>query len=308
MVEFFNQFAGEDVVTLEATRSWYWLYELIEAQGIGVKLANPYGVRLIADAKIKTDKIDAKILAKLELAGLLPEAHIPPRDVRDQREWLRYRANLVHDRSRCKNRIHAVMDKLGISHEYTDLFGVKGLEFLKTIELREAYRHEVSEYLELVVLLDGKIKAATRHIHGILKSDPRARWLLTVPGVGEIITYLLLSEIGDISRFPSARKLCSHAGLVPSVRQAGDHVWQGHITRQGNRYIRWGIVEAAHVAPSQDPALYALYGRLKHRRGPKKARVAVARKLLSIMRAMLETGELFNEELVCRECEVKRAC
>lgn len=280
MVDFFGRFRNEAVVTLEATRNWYWLYELIEACGVQVKLAHPLRVRLIADARIKTDRIDARILAQLERAGFLPEAYIPPPAVREQREWLRYRAALVHSRSGFKNRVHAVLDKLGILHEYTDLFGVRGLAFLKTVSLPEVYRFELTEYLDLITQLDGKIAVATKRIRSMLKPDPRARWLVSVPGIGDIITYLLLSEIGDIGRFPSDKRLVSYGGLAPGVRQSADHVWEGHITHQGNRYIRWGIVEASYLAPDKDPALHAFYWRLVRRRGRKKARVAVARKLL----------------------------
>ena len=105
---FFGQYRGQAVATLEATRNWYWLYELMEAQGVTVKLAHPLRVKLIAEAKIKTDKIDARTLAQMERAGFLPEAYIPPPEVREQREWLRYRIALVHTRAGFKNRVHAV--------------------------------------------------------------------------------------------------------------------------------------------------------------------------------------------------------
>jgi transposase len=278
---FFAHYRSQAIAALEATRNWYWLYELIEAQGVQVKLVHPLRAKLIAEAKVKTDKIDARILAQMERAGFLPEAYIPPREIREQREWLRYRIALVHARAGFKNRVHTVLDKLGITHEYTDLFGKRGLEFLATVPLPEVYRFEVSEYLDIITRLDGKIAVVTKRIRQMLKPDLRARWCLSLPGVGDIITYLLLAEIGDIKRFPSDKKLVSYGGLAPGVRQSADHVWEGHITHQGNRYIRWGIIEAAQLAPKLDPALYQFYWRTARRRGPKKARVAVARKLLA---------------------------
>ena len=106
-------------VAMEATRNWYWLYELIE-EHVEVKLAHPAKVRLIAEARVKTDKIDPHVLAHLERMGFLPQSYIPPREVRDQREMLRYRMVLVRTRTAVKNRIHALVDKLGISHPFTD--------------------------------------------------------------------------------------------------------------------------------------------------------------------------------------------
>jgi len=279
LAEFFQTYRGAAVATLEATRNWYWLYELIEAQGVVVKLAHPLRVRLIADAKIKTDKIDAKILAQLERTGFLPEAYIPPPAVREQREWLRYRTALVHTRVGFKNRVHAVLDKLGITHEYTDLFGKKGLEFLKAVPLPEVCRFELGEYLDLITRLDGMVAVVTKRIRSMLKPDPRARWVLGIPGIGDIIAYLALSEIGDIHRFPSPKRLVSYSGLAPGVRQSADHVWEGHITHEGNCYLRWGFTEAAQLAPDKDPALHCFYWQLARRRGRKKARLAVARKI-----------------------------
>jgi transposase len=280
MIDFFSNLGPDTVATVEATRSWYWLYELLEAQKIAVKLAHPLKVRIIAEAKVKSDKIDARILAQLERTGFLPESYIPPQEVRDQREALRYRLALVRARAMFKNRVHAILDKLGIGHKFTDLFGVAGLEFLKTVELRPIYRQELNGYLAIIEYLETKIADATKEVRKLLKPDPRVKRLMTIPGVGELTAYLLLSEIGDIGRFPAAKKLCSYAGITPSVRQSADHRYEGHITRQGNSYIRWGIIEAAQLAPRQDPALLAFYDRLSNKRGPKKARVAVGRKLL----------------------------
>jgi len=280
MTAFFTRFGPDAIATVEATRNWYWLYELLENQQLPVKLAHPQQVRVIAEAKVKTDKIDAWVLAQMERTGWLPESYIPSREIRDQREALRYRISLVRARAMFKNRVHAILDKLGIVHKFTDLFGVAGLEFLKTIALRPIYRQELNGYLAIIEYLEAKIVEATKLVRTLLKQDPRVEWLMTIPGVGELTAYLLLSEIGDIKRFPKAKKLCGYGGITPAVRESAEHRWTGRITKQGNRYIRWGIVEAAQLAPRQDPALCAFYDRLAVKRGPKKARVAVARKLL----------------------------
>jgi transposase len=294
MVEFFSRLPPDSVATVEATRNWYWLYELIENQKLGVKLAHPQKVRLIAEAKTKTDKIDAWTLAQLERTGFLPEAYIPPREVRDQREALRCRIALVRARAMFKNRIHAILDKLGIGHKFTDLFGKAGLAFLKKVELRPIYRLELNCYLDVLDYLEQKVDEATKMIRDLLKPDPRVKLLMTIPGIGELTAYLLLSEIGDIKRFKNAKKLASYVGIVPRVRQSAEHCWQGRITKEGNSYMRWAIVEAAQLAPRQDPALMVFFQRIEKKSGAKKGRVAVGRKLLVAVWYVLTYGQEYR--------------
>jgi transposase len=280
MRAYFRSIGKDAVATIEATRNWYWLYELLEEEGFSVKLAHPMKVRLIAEARIKTDAIDAHVLAQLERTGFLPQAYIPPRDVRDKREILRYRLSLVGMRTGLKNRVHAILDKLGISHPFSDLFGRAGREFLATVPLRDVYREELDGYLSAISFLDQEIKKITREIKASLRDDPRAELLMTIPGIGHLTAHLLLCEIGDIHRFASAKKLSSYAGLVPSLSQSAHHRWHGSITKQGNRYLRWAMVEAAQKAMTGDPRLALFYRKLKKEKGSAKARVAVARKLL----------------------------
>lgn len=291
---FFAGLAGSAIVTVEATRNWYWLYELMEAQGVVVKLANARKVRLIAEARLKNDKVDPKTLAHLERTGFLPEAYIPPREIRDNREYLRYRLTLVRLRTGLKNKVHALLDKLGICHRFADLFGPAGRRFLSQLQLRPVYQEELDNYLALMDDIERRIVAATQEIKRRLEPDSRAELLMTIPGIGHLTAYLLLSEIGDMKRFPSPGKLCAYGGIVPIVRESADHRWQGHITREGNRYIRWALTESACIAPSKDYALGSFYRRLAARRGPLKARVAVARKLLVAVWHVLTYGEPYK--------------
>jgi len=294
LIEFFSKLAGKAVVTVEASRDWYWLYELLEELGVTVKLANARKVRLIAEAWLKNDKVDPKSLAQLERTGFLPEAYISPRPIRDNREYLRYRLTLVRLRTGLKNKVHALLDKLGIKHPFADLFCPAGRRFLSQLTLRPAYQEELTNYLALIEDIERRIVAATKEIKQQLKPDPRAELLMTIPGIGHLTAYLLLNEIGDIKRFPAPGKLCAYGGIVPIVRQSADHRWQGHITKEGNRYIRWALTESACLAPSKDYVLGSFYRRLKARRGNLKARVAVARKLLVAVWYVLTYGEPYK--------------
>lgn len=301
MGEYFRSIGRDGIATLEATRNWYWMVELLEECGLSVKLASPLKVRLIAEAKVKTDKIDAWTLAHLERTGFLPEAYIPPREVRDQRELLRYRLALVGIGTSLKNRVHALLDKLGIRHGFADLFGKGGREFLAALELREVYRKTLDGYLASLDFIESQVKQATRDIRTMLKADPRAEALMTIPGVGQLTAYLLLSEIGDVGRFLSAKKLCAYSGLVPRTYQSGEHCYTGAITRQGNRYIRYAMVEAAQLACKRDPALGHFYDRLKRKKGSAKARVAVARKLLVAVYHVLKCGEHYRYNCLTKQ-------
>lgn len=301
MSEYFRAIGRDGIATIEATRNWYWEVELLEECGLAVKLANPQKVRLIAEAKVKTDKVDAWTLAHLERTGFLPEAYIPPREVRDQRELLRYRLALVGIGTSLKNRVHALLDKLGIRQSFTDLFGKGGREFLAALQLRDVYRKTLDGYLASLDFVEAQVKQATRDIRVTLKADPRATVLMTIPGVGQLTAYLLLSEIGNIDRFLSAKKLCAYSGLVPRTYQSGEHCYSGAITRQGNRYIRYAMVEAAQLAHKRDPALGYFYDRLKRTKGTAKARVAVARKLLVAVYHVLKYGEHYRYNCLTKQ-------
>jgi len=285
---------------MEATRSWYWLYELIEEEGLNVKLAHPLKTKLIGEAKIKTDSIDAHVLAQLERTRFLPESYIPPKEIRERRELLRYRILLVATRTRIKNRVHDIIDKLGIVYPFSDLFGSKGIDFLRSLSLPNTYQHELNRCLEIIDFIKLKIKEAEKDIMKILKDDVRAKLLITIPGISHLTAYLLLSEIGEIDRFYSSKKLCSYCGIVSQTHQTGGKEYHGSITKQGNKFIRWAMIEVAQIATRKDPALYAFYEKLKRSKGSGVAIVAVARKLLVAVYYVLKRGEPYKYNSLCR--------
>jgi transposase len=202
----------------------------------------------------------------------------------------------VSIRTGLKNRIHAILDKLGIHHPFSDLFGKAGRDFLATVELREVYREELDGYLSTISFLDDEIKKVTRDIKASLRNDPRAELLMSIPGIAHLTAHLLLCEIGDIHRFPSAKKLSSYAGLVPRVSQSAHHRYHGSITKQGNRYLRWAMVESAQKAFTKDRRLAFFYQKLKKEKGSAKARVAVARKLLVAVYHVLKYEETYQHQ------------
>lgn len=279
MRDYFQRWGEDACVALEAGPSWYWLYDLLEECVGELKLANPAGVRLIAESKVKTDKIDAEVLAQLDRLGYLPEAYVPERAVREGREVHRFRIFLVRLATALKNRVHAVLDKLGIEHPYSDLFGKCGREFLASLKLPSPYKIELDGCLELLDAFAGQIKRVQREIRKAISADPRAELLMSVPGIGEIFSYLILYETGQIERFASDKKYASYCALTPSTHQSANRIWHGRTGRRGNLNLKWAFTEAAHVAVRKDPALGAYYDALKRRSGAGTATIAVARKL-----------------------------
>jgi transposase len=232
-------------VALEATYGWEWLAELLEEAGYDVHLAHPLRTQAIAAARVKTDAVDAKTLAHLLRTGLLPEAYIAPPELRDLRELLRHRAVLTRMRTAVKNRVHALLARQGILPEHTDLFGKAGREFLASLELPEGSRRRLDSLMSLIGDFDREITATTREIDARAKTDERVKTLCQIRGVGRYTAMLIIAEVGDVTRFPTARHLCAWAGLAPTVRSSDGKARLGHISHQGSPALRWALTEAA---------------------------------------------------------------
>jgi transposase len=281
LATFFAKIEEPARVVIEATMNWYHLYDLLESLEIPVTLAHPLRTRAIAEAKVKTDKVDSTILAHLLRTDLIPAAYIPPQEIRDLRELLRYRAALVKLQTMVKNRAHAILLKHGYQSPYTDTFGTQGRAWLGTLALRPVYQHALQGFLTVLDTLQAQIQEASRTVDQQAKATPIAQKLCTLPGVGRYTALLVLAEIGDIQRFPDPKHLVSYAGLAPRVHQSGGRVYTGHISKQGSSWLRWILVEAAIRAGHLPGRYQTLYERIAQRKGRKLARVVVARELLT---------------------------
>lgn len=280
-------------VALEATTNYAWMYDTLEALGCGVKLAHPLKVRAIASARIKTDRIDAGVLCDLLRGDLLPTSYVPPPPIRALRELVRHRLRLVHDRVQVKNRLTTVLTKVNLVAPGTDPFGVKGRAWLATVALPPMLAWQRDDGLAQLAFLTQQITRIDRELRRLAKPDPQVARLTAIPGIGVFSALLILAEIGDITRFPSAKHLVGYAGLAPGVYQsAGTRHGRG-ITRQGSRYLRWIVVEDAQHAIRRAGPLRATYQRLAQGKGHGKALVAVARKLLVGIYAVLHDGQAF---------------
>lgn len=304
--DYLGQLPSDARIVVEATGNWMWLYELIEARHPDLVLAHPLKTKAIASARIKTDKIDATTLAHLLRADLVPAAYIPPRPVRDTRELLRYRASLVRLRTQVKNKVAAIVSKTGLQTPTRMVCGVKSRRFLATAPVRACYRFALDGYLRSLEHLTTEIRAASHTIETQASADPQARLLQTMPGLGAYSALLILSEIGDIRRFPDSRHLCSYAGLVPSVHASGGKTRLGRLTKQGSSWLRWILVELSMHAINGAPQFRSLYYRVAKKHGANTGRVAVARAMLKTIYAMLTKQEAFRSIERARGCPGQR--
>jgi transposase len=279
LVEILGGLPAGTPVAFEAAYGWTWLAELLDDLELEAHLAHPSGCKAIASARLKDDRVDARTLAQLLRADLLPEAWIAPAGVRELRTLLRHRVALVRLRTSAKNRIHALLADAGLARA-EGLWSGPGRAWLSQVRLPAAARLVVEDYLALIDGLAGPIAAVEAQITARAKPDPRVAVLTALPGVGTLTAMTVLAEIGDITRFPTARKLCAWAGLTPSVRNSDRRIRHGHITKQGTVWVRWILAEAAQRA-KRDPAFATTYAAIAHRRGRSIATTAIARKLLA---------------------------
>jgi transposase len=266
-------------VAFEAAFGWGWLVQLLEDYGFDPHLVHPLRCKAIASARLKNDKVDAAILAQLLRADLLPEAWIAPPQVRQLRALLRHRASLVRLGTQQRNRIHAVAADHGYDRSASYWTG-PGRGWLAELDLPPASREIVADCLAVIDGLAPVIGRIDGELHQHARGDPRVTALRTLPGVGEFTALVMVAEIGDITRFGSARKLASWAGLTPTVRGSDLKVRHGHISKQGSVWLRWALNQAAQTA-KRSSEYAATYSNIAKRRGKKIATIAIARKLLT---------------------------
>ena len=284
-------------VVLEATNNWAAFVEWTNDIPINVKLANPAKTKAIASARIKTDTIDSMVLANLLRTDFIAESYLAPKEVRDIRELVRYRMTLVRLRSLLKSRIRSVLFKTGEIVPKTNILGLSAGKYISGLSLRSIYREEINSSLELAKAVTREIEIFEEKIELKAKLDEDTKILMTVPGISFFSALLIISEIGDYRRFPSARKLCCSAGLVPSIHASGGKTRTGRIIKQGSANLRFALLQAIPHLVRKHDGLAKQYYRISKKKGIKTARIALSRKLLAIMLSMLRKREPFRSDI-----------
>jgi transposase len=281
--KFFAQLPPHTPVAIEASGTWWWLVDLLERLGHRPILSNPKQTKAIAAARLKNDRVDAERLALLLRGDLLPTVWIPSTALREARELVRHRIQLVWLRSVIRNRLQAMLARRNLQpmsgKSWLTRRGQRELQELPLPEVPSRIREDCAA---LLPTLDSQIRRLDTELVTRWGRDPRVQRLTTIPGIGPFIAIVLVLELGDIHRFASAKRVASYIGLTPRVRGSAGRVRAGHITKEGNRLLRWVLVLAATQAVRRPGPLRTWFHAVKRRRGKKVARVA-ARRLAEIV-------------------------
>jgi transposase len=281
---------------IESMTGARFVHDTLERCGWEVEVADAVKVKGLAPLACKTDRIDARVLAELSRRELVPAIWLPSFDVRQERERARWRLHLVKHRSRLKHRVHSTLMCFGHACPVTDLFGARGRRLLERLAFPEPWRSDVLAAIALIDELDRQIHAIERELRALGAEHRYVSLLQTVPGIAWVLGYTIAAEIGDIERFPTPAKLAGYTGLCPRVRQSGAMDRRGPLAKNGPKYLRWALLEAATNAVKH-PIYRERYQRTKTRlgrqRGAKVAQIDIARRLTEAIWHMLTRDQPF---------------
>jgi transposase len=296
----------DDALALEATTNTWDVVAVLEPHVGRLVVSNPLRTRAIAEAKIKTDRIDARVLAELLRADYLPEVWRPDRETQRLRQITSRRASLVGQRTAVKNRLHAVLHQRLEHAPVRDVFGKAGRAWLGALELDAVDRTFVASELRLLGALEAEIAELGRLLAERGWRDRRVKLLMTLPGVDLAVAQTILAALGDVARFASGDHAASYLGLVPSTYQSSDSCYHGPITKRGRSQARWMLVQAAQHLGSHPGPLGVFFRRLARKKNRNVAVVATARKLVVIAWHLLAANEPYRYALA-RTTETKLA-
>ena len=291
-------------VVVETSPAWPWLFDRLQGSGVHFVLAHAKRLRVIAESNYKSDDIDAELLARMRLAGLIPEVHPKCPRQREQAVLLRNRARLVRERTRMVNRIHSQIHNVGLHLERGRLLTQDGREWVRTEAwplLGDERRLFIDMQWALVDQLEPMIRTLDRRVEHVGREIPAVALLETVPGIGPYRALLIATEALPIERFRTPGHLVSYAGLAPRSSQSGLRpIRHGSIPAGANRWLRGTFVRTvvSHVTHAPDSWLSQSYELIRQRLGWQVARIATARRLARAVHAMLRTGEVWHDEPV----------
>jgi len=299
-------------LTFEVCGMAGWLYDNLVDDVDTLQVSNPHAMTWIYRTRKKSDRVDARKQAKLRQIDEIPRVHMPPADVRQWRQQIQHRRRLIQSRVQWKNRIRTLVKGQGhrqAAHKGS-WWSKKNRQWLESLAASEAacWTESLLDLLEQLTLCDQQIQRATARLDQRLQQHTGAALLQTIPGVGPRTCEAVLAYTDEVERFARGKDYCSYFGMTPKLDQSGQIRREGHISKQGPSVVRWLLVEGAWRAVKKSPAFAAFYERVRRHSVKRKkiAVVAAARKMLSVMRAMLITGEVYNENLVLRQEQVKR--
>lgn len=281
-------------VALEATLNTWAIVAILQPLVEEVVVSNPMRTRAIASAKIKTDKVDALVLAQLLRNDYLPRVWAPDEETRGMRQQTSERANLSADRTRLKNRIHAILHQRLLQPPVKDLFSKAGMHWLAQLQWDALGQCALERYLRQLAQVEAEFQLLDDELAARAYQHPQIKLLMSLPGVDYAVAESILAVLGEVTRFPDPDCAAAYFGLVPSTHQSGQHCYHGRITKQGSAHGRWMLIQAAqHVATHPGP-LGVFFRRLARKKNRNVAVVATARKLVTIAWHMLTNHEPYR--------------
>jgi transposase len=295
-------------VVVETSSAWPWLYDLLSARGFGFILAHAKRLRAIAESNYKADDVDAELLARMHLAGLIPAVHPKPPEQREWSRLVRHRVSLVSKRTALANQIHGQLHQVGLGMPRGKLLtrnGVRQLREEAWPKLGVEQRRMIRTHLKLIATLRPLVHSVDRRVEWVAAKIPAAHLLRTVPGIGSYRALLIAAEALPIERFEKAADLVAYSGLAPVTRSTGGRTRHGSLPRGANRWLRGALVRTvvSHVQQAPESWLSHYYVAQKARLGWQVARVATARKLCRALHAMLRTGTVWQNDIADPERE-----
>jgi len=291
-----------DALVVESTSNAWDFYDQVAPLVGRAVVANPRLVKLIARARVKTDKVDTLALAKLLAAHLIPEVWVPPLEVREARGLLAHRRRLVKTHTMAANRLQSVLQRHNLPGPTGEPFSATNRAWWAALKLSPIETLRVRQDLATLDHLDQQIAELEVEINRLSTSTPWAEqvpYVMQLSGFSVLLTMTILTAIGDIKRFPHAKPLVGYAGLGASVHSSGETHKTGHITKTGRRELRWALVEAAWSAVRYHPYWKAEFERLARRMPDNQAIVAIARKLL------VAIGHVLTEQVADKHADEK---
>jgi len=291
---FYAGLEGPVRVGIEATGQSQWFERLLQELGHEVLIGDPAKIREATERKQKTDRRDALLILQLLLENRFPQIWVPSAEERDLRQLLLHRSKLVRMRTQIQNQLQALAINQGLRLRWR-LWSERGRQQLESLALLPWAARRRQKLLELLDELAGPIAELDRAVAQEALARPAVRRLMTHPGVGPVTALAFVLSVGPVSRFERGKKVASYFGLIPSEYSTGGRQRLGHISKQGNSFVRWLLVEAVQSAVRREPKMRRQYRRLAHRKGRALAKVALARKLAVRLYWMLREGREYAQ-------------
>jgi len=286
--DFFATIPKPFTLAVEATYNWYFFVDIAERFAENVYLANSYELKAFAKRHKKTDKIDARLIANILRKGFLPTVFIPSREMRQIKELLHYRMNIVRDRCRNIFRLKNILDKLGVDSS-GDFTTEKRLRNIPTETLPEYYRYAICDYIKRIIELNQTIHRMKTYLKKVFSSDEEIQHLITIDGLDYFSAALIKSEIIDIKRFATFSRLCAYAGLAPRVSQSGSkEAKHGALMTNRRKKLQWILLETVFHFIKSTEENKNRYDELTIRIGANSAKVVMARQMLKIIYHVLK--------------------